>query len=117
MLVVFEPGLDVVTAVSGGLEAVNPDDLLSRQTRCKRHFGIGALEFGLALRKPRDELEFLERRRDKVGDHRHIDPRRRNFGLKRIPRLRRAGVCRRPPEPTIANLHPLPPPPPPPTKF
>src|SRR4029077_21200408 len=30
MLVVFEPGLDVVTAVSGRLEAVNPDDLFWR---------------------------------------------------------------------------------------
>src|SRR4029077_11224528 len=59
MFVVFEPGLDVVTAVSGGLEAVDPDDLVARQTRGKRDLGIAALELGLALRKPWDEFEFL----------------------------------------------------------
>ena len=95
MLVVFEPGLDVVSAVSGRLEAVNPDDLLSRQTCCKRHLGIAALELSLALRKSRDEFEFLARGGDEVGDHRYIDPRRRDFGLERMLRLRRAGIDRR----------------------
>jgi len=58
----------------------------------ERRFGVSALELGLALRKARNELEFLARGGDKIGDHRHIDPSRRDFGLERIEWFRRPGI-------------------------
>ena len=95
VLVIFEPGFDVVTAVSGRFKAVNPHDLVPRQAGGKRRYGVSALKLGLALRKARDEFELLARRCDKIGDHRHIDRSRRNFGLERIARFRRTGIDRR----------------------
>src|SRR6516162_10674906 len=67
VLVVFETGLDVVISVSSCLETVNPNDLITRQAGGERNFGIGMLEFALALRKSRREFEFLARRGNKVG--------------------------------------------------
>ena len=87
MRIIFAAGLDVVVAVAGCFEAVNAHDLISGQPGRQRHAGVSALELVVALRPLRRELEFAFRRGKKVGDHRHIDPLRRRFGLERIARL------------------------------
>src|SRR5208282_5769524 len=48
-LIVFKPGLDVVAAVPGGLEAVNPYHLIFGQTRRGHHLRVSAFEFDVAL--------------------------------------------------------------------
>ena len=81
MFVVFEAGLDVVAAVSGRLETVNAHHLVPGQPGGLRDSGIGLLEFVVALRQPRHELEFLLRGGEKIGDDRHVDRPRRPSGL------------------------------------
>ncbi len=95
MFVVFKPGLDLVVAVSRRFKSVNSHDLIFGQTSRQRHLGVGAFEFAVVLRQPRNEFEFLLCRGKKIGDHRHIDRPRRRLRLQRILRFRRSGIDRR----------------------
>ena len=97
-LVVFEPGLHVVTAVAAGLEAVDADDLFFVQAGREGNLPVGALEFTFALRPARNEFEFLSGGGKKIGDHRHVGPGGRRLllrRLRRIDRFGRAGINRR----------------------
>ncbi len=84
VFVVFEACFDVVTAVSGGLETVNPHHLVLGQSSGLSHLGIDLFELDIVLRHPRNEIELLLSGGNEIGDDRYGGPTPRRFRFQGI---------------------------------